>query len=142
MPSHRINLKGPWDFEWLTPVIDTPNPDFPKSGTVSMPRDWQSIFGPNAGTVEFRRKFHRPTNLEPHERVMLVLTEVRGGGEVQLNEKFVGEFRSSSELVEFEIGPLLQPFNVLAIKITFDPQEQHGLPGGLFAPVALEIRAE
>lgn len=107
-----------------------------------MPQSWQATFGDTGGTAEFRRKFHRPTNLEPHEQVLLVLTEVRGSGRLLLNELPLGSINSSGESVEFDISRLLNPFNEVAIELTFDPRTNPSLPGGLFGAVALEIRSE
>ncbi len=107
-----------------------------------MPREWQAIFGLAGGTVQFRRKFHRPTNLEPHERVMIVFTESRGTGEVGLNGLSVGQFAAVGDAVEFEISTLMKPFNELSVEITFDPNLDPAISGGLFGVVALEIRSE
>ena len=105
-----------------------------------MPQEWRVLFGEIPGTAQFRRKFHRPTNLEPHERVILVFTEVRGTGSVQLNEWPVGEFTGNGKSVEFEITSLMKPFNELSVEVTFDPATQPSLSGGLYGAVALEIR--
>ena len=140
MPSHRIQLKGPWDFDWRA-CPDEPSEAIAKSGTVTMPQEWRTLFGEASGTAQFRRKFHRPTNLEPHERIMLVLTEVRGSGGVRLNDVPVGHFVGSGGLVEFEISTLMKPVNEVAVDIKYDPVTEPGLSGGLFGAVALEIRS-
>jgi hypothetical protein len=141
MSSHRIHLKGPWDYSWQGEADARPE-TFAPTGTVAMPRDWRSIFGQNPGTAQFRRKFHRPTNLDPHEHVMLVLTEVRGRGSVRLNEKEVGVITGTGNLVEFEITASMKPFNELVIDLNFDPQIEPLLAGGLYGAVALDIRSD
>ena len=141
MVAHRIHLKGPWDFVWH--ASDTASGEMrSRTGTVAMPQDWVSLFGAEPGTARFQRKFHRPTNLEPHERVLLILTEVRGAGSVQLNDQPVGEFRGCGAAIEFELTAILNPFNVLSIEMTFHPANEPSLPGGLYGPVALEIRSD
>ena len=139
MASHRINLKGPWDYTWWA-TEDSGCEVFERTGSVSMPREWQSIFGDHSGQARFQRKFHRPTNLEPHERVMLILTEVRGQGSVQLNDIDLGEFTGTGQLVEFEITDSMKPFNELVIDIQYDPSQEPSQAGGLYGAVVLEIR--
>ncbi len=105
-----------------------------------MPQEWRALFGEASGTAEFRRGFHRPTNLDPHERVVIIFTEVRGTGHVQLNESPLGPFVASGAPVELEITTLLKPFNLLIVEISFDPTISLGLPGGIFGVAAIEIR--
>lgn len=132
MATHRINLRGPWDYQFLGN----------QSGTEAMPREWRLLFGDRAGTATFRRKFHRPTNLDPHEQVLIVFTEVGGSGRVWINDQPVGDFTAHGELVEFEITKLLKPFNELSVEIAFDPGVDEQQQGGLFGVTALEIRSE
>jgi hypothetical protein len=106
-----------------------------------MPRDWQSLFGSDAGCATFSRRFHRPTNLEPHEQVVIVLTGVGGRGTLSLNGEVLSEFASDAEAVEADVTQRLQAFNVLEVCVCFDPGLVPQRPGGLFAPVVLEIRA-
>jgi len=107
-----------------------------------MPCDWHSLFGPVVGPATFRRRFHRPSNLEPHERVWLICTGVRGRGSVSLNDELLSEFSSDGEAVECEVTSRLQPFNVVSIRLSVSSSEEHQPPGGLFEPVVLEIRSE
>lgn len=132
MTTHRINLRGPWDYEF----------DGGVSGTQAMPREWRTLFNDRAGTATFRRKFHRPTNLDPHERVLIVFTEVAGSGRVSINGDHVGEFTAHGELVDFEITKLLKPFNELTVEIAFDPAADGRQQGGLFGVTSIEIRGE
>jgi len=132
MTTHRINLRGPWDYQF----------DGNLSGTEAMPREWRALFGDRAGTATFRRKFHRPTNLDPHERVLIVFTEVGGSGRVSINGKQVDEFSAEGELVEIEITAFLKPFNELAVELKFDPHFDAHQRGGLYGVTALEIRSD
>ena len=140
MSSHRIHLKGPWDFAWLTGPFE-PAMGIERSGTVTMPREWRTIFGANSGSAQFQRKFHAPTNLEAHERVILVLTEVRGPGSVSLNQHPVGEFQGTGVGVEFEVTTFLKTFNQLVVTMEYDATVEPVVPGGLYGAVALDIRS-
>jgi beta-galactosidase/beta-glucuronidase len=141
MKSHRIQLKGPWDYDWKSVVVDSFGPAS-QTGTVTMPRDWQSIFGDRSGVAEFRRKFHRPTNVESHERVILNFTGIRGQIAVSLNRVRLGKFTGTGDGVEFDVTSLLKEFNELRVEITFDPQSAPDVSGGLHEIVALDIRWE
>lgn len=140
MPVHRIRLLGPWEFVWEgasgaeTPLVT--------EGITAMPCDWGRLFGAVAGTASFRRRFHRPSNLDAHERVWLICTGVRGRGTVSLNDEQLSEFDSDGEAVECEVTSRLAPFNVVNIRLSVGAIEEHQPPGGLFEPVVLEIRNE
>ncbi len=105
-----------------------------------MPRDWQSLFGDSSGTAEFRRKFHRPTNVESHETVILVFTGIRGRLAVWLNRDSLVEFHRIGDSVEFDVTSQLKEYNELRAEITFDPQAERDVSGGLYGVVALDIR--
>ncbi len=137
--SHRIQLKGPWDYEWKLAIAEELELTS-QSGTVRMPRDWQSIFGHRSGTAEFRRKFHRPTNVESHETVILVFTGIRGRISAWLNRDRLGDFTGTDIAVEFDVTLLLKEFNELRVEIAFDPQAERDVSGGLYGVVALDIR--
>ncbi len=134
MPSHRMHLKGPWE------VFAIPGSDQPcEIRTVTMPQSWRTLFGSVAGTARFRRAFHRPTNLDPHETVWIVLTEVGGTGRVWLNDQPCGTFDAlSASPPRFEITHHLKPRNHLIVEVTFDPGSTTA-EGGLYGAVALEI---
>lgn len=131
---HRINLKGPWGFQPLESVEPSP---LPAAGTVKFPADWQSFLGDFRGRTLFTRTFNRPTNLEPQERVNLVFEGVSGQALVTLNGKSVGEIVNATEPVRFDITEVLELHNRLQIEMRWDGPVN--LPGGLWAPVALEI---
>ena len=139
--SHRIQLKGPWDYDWKSAVVDGLEPAT-QSGTVTMPKEWRSLFGDRSGTAEFRRKFHRPTNLESHETVILIFTGIRGQVEVLLNHQHLGEFIGAGAAVEFDVTSRLKEFNELRVQIAFDSQADPDVGGGLYDVVTLEIRWE
>lgn len=136
MTVHRINLKGPWEYEWVEGVLAA---DVTNTGRVKMPADWQAFFGPVAGTVRFRRRFHRPTNLDADERVWIAFGGVGGTGTVDMNGTRLGAIESSLEPQRFDVTSLLQPNCELFVELRFIPDEQPSQPGGLYAPVAIEI---
>jgi len=136
MSIHRINLKGPWDYEWL----DGPAVPASSDGRVTMPAEWNALFGPVAGRAVFRRRFHSPTNLEPDDRVWLVFDRVGGRGTVAVNGEVVGKLTSSDQSQRFDMAARLQPFNEAAVELEFDPATDAN-PGGLYAPVAIEIES-
>jgi hypothetical protein len=105
-----------------------------------MPATWQSLFGDAAGTARFRRRFNRPTNLDPDERVFLVFGGLAGWVRVSLNGAELGSLSAGHDPAEFDVTPRLAPRNTLDVEVTFDPAAVAGRPGGLWAPVALEIR--
>lgn len=142
MPVHRIHLKGPWEFAWLsTPSFvrsDVPENSarFLDDERLRMPVEWRAAFGPRAGTVEFRRRFQWPTNLDPGETAHLVFDGVGGTGDVSLNGEPLGTLDSAP--ASFEITVRLRSTNLLVVMLTFDPQTDRR-PGGLWGPVALAI---
>ena len=107
-----------------------------------MPIDWVSLFGHQPGRACFRRRFGRPTNLEPHERVFLVFDGIGGAARVTLNDRCLGTIDAENETAEFDVTGLLNWRNQMTVEIEFDPARSRGRPGGLWAPVVLEIRWE
>ncbi len=148
---HRMHLRGPWEYEWLhgpgvAPGVDRADSSAPfaKTGRVKLPGSWQSQFGAVAGAVRFRRHFHRPTNLEPHERVVIAFDGIGGTARVWLNgraldptDRFIAE--DAPELLRYEITGLLANANELVVEIDFDATATGESPGGLWGPVAIEV---
>lgn len=60
---HQIRLAGPWE---LTP-LEPPGP----SRRIRLPADWAEIAQSGEQRVRLRRSFHKPTGLEPDDRVFL-----------------------------------------------------------------------
>lgn len=134
---HRIHLKGPWEFQPLVGDGSETGRTVPPGGTVKFPAAWGDFLGEFRGQVRFTRPFNRPTNLELHERVDLVLDGVGGSAEVRLNEQPVGRVAEGETSARFEITSLLRPHNILSICVNWASNSP--APGGLWAPVALEI---
>ena len=81
---HSIKLKGPWS------ILRRPGEETVTDGsaadTVHLPAEWQTLFGPVAGTAVFERRFNRPTGLSAGHRVRIVLRDVNGLQHVALND--------------------------------------------------------
>lgn len=136
---HRIKLKGPWEFQPLPEFPADCAAKVPDRGTVKFPAAWQDFLGDFRGQTRFLRQFNRPTNLEVHERVDLVLDGVGGHAVIRLNQQAVGEIAAAAGTGRFDITALLRPHNLLEIDVEWTGQSTG--PGGLWAPVALEIEA-
>jgi hypothetical protein len=162
VPVHRIRLVGPWQYRWQAAVIDGTDDEtrsqigdsdeepgkpsaanFPEvvEGTVKMPCDWQSVFGLAGGCAAFSRRFHRPSNLESHERVFIVLTGVAGEGTISLNGERLAPIPANVSAVETDVTNHLQAFNLLELFLCFSPSADLPTRGGLYEAVTLEIRS-
>jgi len=134
MLPHRMNLKGPWRYTWLSDSSESK-----PSGRITMPVDWRSAFGEVSGSIRFERNFNLPSNLEAHERVFVVLDGVGGAARVNVNAAGLGTIAPPGGEAAFDVTELLQPSNRLVVEVDFAPSESSG-PGGLWAPVGIEIR--
>lgn len=148
--AHRMHLKGPWHYEWLGNPFrptgkknSTQSPrEVPLTGRVKLPASWQELFGAVSGRTRFRRRFHCPTNLDSHEHVFVVFDGIGGTAEISVNGNQLGTVADGPQREGFDITDLLQPANELFVEITFDAESSTDRPGGLWAPVALEIRSQ
>jgi hypothetical protein len=134
--AHRMHLKGPWQYRLLDSDANA-NPTAAK-GRIKLPAAWQDCFADYRGSVRYERHFNCPTNLDPHERVYVVFEEIGGEATIRLNETLLGNAGGGPGPFEFEIKSLLQPRNLLVVDVAFHGGNER--PGGLWAPVALEIR--
>jgi hypothetical protein len=114
-----------------------------------MSADWSEALGPDfLGVVRHSRNFNRPTNLEPHERVWLVVEPPRSCGVVWMNGTELGHVRSGAPPGRFDITPFLMDHNAVVIEVAHPEldEERHALEsgsvlitGGLVGEVRLEI---
>ena len=155
---HLIRLRGPWDYEPLersvaagAPASDAPD-EMPPPGRAQMPADWGAAPGADfRGCVRHRRRFNRPTGLEPHERVWLVLEGADGWAEVSLAGHRLGHVGGYALGAQFDVTALIEDRNELVVDVTRPHGDAAGeqplrsgrehLPGGLVGQVRLEIRA-
>lgn len=149
MQPHRMHLRGPWQFEWLSArpgAVDADlaqeSPSTSASGRVKMPATWQSLFGRVSGRARFRRRFHRPTNLDANERVWIVFDGIGGSGHVLINGERLGQFDDGQSSLEFDVTGRLSASNELVVEIEHNADVADAPPGGLWGPVAIEIRSD
>jgi len=136
---HSIKLKGPWSI--LRRPGDAAVTDGSGADTVQLPADWHTLFGPIAGTAVFERRFNRPTGLSEGHRVRIILRDVTGLQQVELNEVPLSVENDAAGLQFVEITRQLEPHNRLTIELQFDPARDPAVQGGLWQPVILEIEA-
>lgn len=143
--THRIHLRGPWDYEWLdgphspaSSISSVVKPDLLlPDQRIRMPADWFAAFGAVIGRVRFRRRFHAPTGLGPEDRVCLICDGLTGTGTVTMNSEQLGPAQQNEPI---EITARLQRFNELLIDLAVTAPDAQGR-SGLWGPVALEIHA-
>ena len=144
MTPHRMHLHGPWQYEWLS--AEPFDSVVPRTGRVTMPCQWKSLFGDVAGKARFRRRFHKPTNLEQHEQVFIVLEDVTGRVQVSINDSVLGTADNPQKTLDYEITDSLKPFNELSVEIEFDPAStsinEDSNSVTLWEWVAIEIRTQ
>ena len=105
-----------------------------------MPADWRSLFGDRPGRARFTRRFNRPTNLEPHERVRIVIERPSGTAQLRLNKQELGTALHAAESARFDVTGALRPMNELVIELEFSPG-QHADPNELWQAVIIEVQA-
>jgi hypothetical protein len=130
---HPFRLHGPWDYEILSGAAAAPR------GRLRLPCDGAWLPRPAFhGRVQFRRVFHRPTNLEPHERLWLAC-EAGARGSLSCNGRLLGGVDDRAP-AEFEITSLLADSNELLMELELSPDPPGGAAGGQIGRVRLEVR--
>jgi glycosyl hydrolase family 2 len=121
---HVIRLRGPWEFE----VVENASAlTSPRSGKAKLPCDWSEALGREfRGQVRYRRRFNRPSGLDPHERVWLIVEGVDAFGAATLNGRELGEVRGYALPASFDVTDLLAQGNELLL----DVELPRGLPDG------------
>jgi hypothetical protein len=76
--AHRIRLRGPWLLQ-PTAVPSTP----PRR--IQLPAPWAGLFDADVRGVQLSRRFNRPTNLGPADRISLVVNDLPKDAQVSLN---------------------------------------------------------
>jgi hypothetical protein len=146
--AYRFLLRGPWQSEPMARVERDESgtrvwsgSELPAAGTIRLPASWQDVFGNYRGRVRFRRRFHPPTNIEAVDRLFVVLDRIGGKGIVWLNGSFLGKTSAHGSSTSLEMTGKLRANNELEIDLEYADFSDDSGPGGLFAPVALEIRS-
>jgi hypothetical protein len=120
MYPHRIRLRGPWEYESIST-------ETPASGRIHLP--WPAERTRFAGAVRYRRRFGLPRQIDPHERVWLIIRGLVGAASVSLN----GHRLEAG--AEFDVTADLRERNELQVEIERDDQT-----AVLWEEIALEIR--
>lgn len=143
--AYRIYLRGPWESRPLARAERDAGgvrvwsaAGLPPAGNVRLPASWQHLFGDFRGRVCFRRRFHPPSNVTAADRLSIVLDAAGGTGTVSVNGRCLGTFDGRARSAAFDMTGLLSINNMLEIELEFT-QPGAECPGGLHAPVALEI---
>ena len=129
---HVIRLRGPWHFEVL-PADDRDAPDSrgiehsqatqaasaPRpAGSAPLPHDWTTgIERPAGARLCWRRRFSRPTNLDPGEAVWLCVVGRGATLAVALNGDYLGTVATEQPVREFDVTSRLTPRNELTIDV-------------------------
>ncbi len=123
---HTIRLRGPWEFEAVSGDAAV------RAGRVKLPGDSGAMLGPAfRGRVRYRRAFHQPTGLDPHEHVWLVCEGANAFGQIACNGQVLGDV-TATHACEFEITAILRASN----EVQFEVES----PGGPIGEVRLEVR--
>lgn len=145
MNPHRIRLRGPWQCEILSRLVAAEDGSLasvaveePLNGAVAVPGDLAEVAGPGfSGQARLSRAFHRPTGLDPHERVWLMVDAAGSEAIVALNGQTLGAAAAGESPAAFDITERLAPDDVVTLELTHRPQDA---PGQVIGPVWLEIR--
>jgi hypothetical protein len=130
---HRIRLRG----SWTVTALETPaGQPLPESVSMTCPCSWRA-----GGWLNFRgrarcaRRFGNPTNIDPRERVWLVIDPCEGDITIAMNGVDIGRSASGSAF-ERDITDMIAPRNVLQIDVSGTDDN-----AGLTGEVRLEIRS-
>ncbi|HVU90348.1 MAG TPA: hypothetical protein VHD36_23665 [Pirellulales bacterium] len=157
---HVIRLRGPWECDRAIAqmalsdgTLTESARDVSEFARLKAPADWAETLGPEfRGRVSYTRRFNRPTNLEPHDRVWLMAEGVDARGNVTIDSRHLGAIDGYALAAEWDVTHLLQASSVLSVDIELPPTGagqpppvrpgRELLAGGLIGEVRLEIRRE
>ncbi len=75
MDVHTIRLRGPWQYAVVSPDHGDQPEEARTWQTVRLPATWADLSEfDSSARIRLRRRFHKPTGVEPHEMVFLVVT--------------------------------------------------------------------
>lgn len=116
-------MHGPWDYRPIAAsrlstegAIETRSVVVPPPGRTRVPVTWTALLGTFRGRVEFRRRFHRPRQLDSAERVWLVFERTGCVARVSLNRTELLR-QCGPACFEFDLTPVLDSSNELLVEI-------------------------
>lgn len=146
--AHRIHLRGPWRFEPIARAaqitdgqVGRSHGELPGEGTVQLPTPWSAFLPAFRGRVAFQRRFHRPNNLEPHERVDIVLEGVNGSGRVSLNGRSLGGIDEATHSFRCDVTRLLSGNDELLVDLEILPSADEVASFPPWQTAAVEIQS-
>ncbi|HEX3871708.1 MAG TPA: hypothetical protein VHV77_14795 [Pirellulales bacterium] len=108
---HSIRLRGPWQY-----AVESENESDQRA---SLPDEWREVLAAAGGRkVRLRRSFNRPTRLESHESVWLLVDAPLGLDAIALNAEALEAGSGDKLCLEFEITDKLAGQNTLEIAIS------------------------
>ncbi|HEV3024990.1 MAG TPA: hypothetical protein VGX76_21095 [Pirellulales bacterium] len=161
MPAypHAIRLRGPWNYEVLTRTALNEQGHRPDAaaalapvGRTILPADWGATLGREfRGRVRYRRRFNRPSGLEGHERVWLVVEGADACASATMNGRELGAVLGYALGAEFHVTGLFEASNELALDVELPDVAARGVTilrpgrerkaGGPLGEVRLEVRS-
>lgn len=146
--AHRIHLRGPWRIEPLARAETGPEgvtrrlpSGLPTPSAARLPESLANLLGTFRGRVAFRRRFHRPNNLESHERVEIVLEGVAAAGEVSLNGRLLGPIDMHTRSFRRDVTGLLEANSELTVELEVVQRASQPMETQPWQLAYLEIRA-
>ena len=121
---HRIHLRGPWQLE-----PGDGSPPLP----IRMPLEPDALAKLH-GPARLIRRFNRPTNLSPNERVFVVLEGWETAARVSVNDIELGESLNATDALRAhnvltvdvdEVGPRMGTVSI-AIEVAQQPKASEG----------------
>ena len=153
---HVIRLRGPWHFEVLpdtdrdAKALGGSEPatsravslDPRPAGSAPLPHDWTTgVECGDAARICWRRRFSRPSNLDPGEAVWLCIAGRGATLAIALNGESLGTIAGTEAAREFDVTSRMKPRNELAIEVVELPDSPAPPPPRKAeANVRLEIR--
>ena len=136
------------DAQGLVVPVDQP---LPAAGSMSAPGDWEAVAGRDfRGVARFLRRFGRPTGIEPHDRVVLVVERVGGRASIYLQGEKLADAPPCLPPLQFDLTDRLLVANELWIDVEWLGEattpaadkidSTESVAGGSIGEVRLEIR--
>jgi len=128
--AHRIRLRGPWLLQ-PTAVPST------RPRRIHLPAPWAELFEADVRRVKLSRRFNRPTNLGPADRISVVVNDLPAGARASLNGiTLTPQPQDAAQPAVFQT-PHLEPHNLLTIE--FDVAATVAAGDQIWGEVALVI---